>query len=55
MGLQVTQYLLDFKAMIEGSKHGSLTLCDHSREDTGASSEQGDATPAESSGGTVDE
>jgi len=52
---EVTQYLLEFKAMFEGSKHSSLTVGQNADKDIETSSDQEDATPAESSGGTVDE
>ncbi|CAM6124794.1 unnamed protein product [Calypogeia fissa] len=51
---RVTHYFLEFKAMYEGAKSETLEICDVSKE-TGGSSEREDTTPAESSGGTVDE
>lgn len=41
--------------MFEGGKHTSLTDGQTLDKDTGTSSDHEDATPAESSGGTVDE
>jgi hypothetical protein len=41
--------------MFEGGKHGSLAVSQTLDKDTSTSSDQEDATPAESSGGTVDE
>jgi hypothetical protein len=41
--------------MFEGGKHGSLAVSQTLDKDTGTSSDQEDATPEESSGGTVDE
>ncbi|KAL3696365.1 hypothetical protein R1sor_010441 [Riccia sorocarpa] len=52
---EVTQYFLEFKAMIEGSKGETFAICDSSKENGGGSERDSDSTPAESSGGTVDE
>jgi hypothetical protein len=53
---KVTNYFLEFKAMIEGSKGETLEISDADvSKETDGSSEREDTTPAESSGGTIDE
>lgn len=52
---EVTKYLLEFKAMIEGSKGDNQVICNGVLKDNVAYAEGSDVTPAESVGGTLDE